>query len=311
MISSFFSRTKPINYVVLVVFTVFLYLLATILFADVTKSIIALLPKLAALAALLLTIFSINPILVRNKLAELNSLTMLFFVLFLAAFLPLLRFDALIISNFLVVLSLNQVLSLRDEKRTKYKIFEAALLVMIASLFNEWALAFLVPLYFGIYAYCPGQLRHWFMPVAAFVAMALLVMAYGSFNHGLSWISERFLFQFNDKYGLSQYYGLAAYALFALVVFAIVMVKLGNRGIGRIVSLRIVATYLFVGLAVALISKEHAMYAICYSFIATAIFLSNYLETIQKKRFKEALLIILIMIPIVLVGTYLFNSVSL
>lgn len=311
MISSFFSRTKPINYVVLVAFTVFLYLLATILFADVTKSIIALLPKLAALAALLLTIFCINPILVRNKLAELNSLTMLFFVLLLAAFLPLLQFDALIISNFLVVLSLNQVLSLRDEKRSKYKIFEAAFLVLIASLFNEWALAFFVPLYFGVYAYCPGQLRHWLMPVAAFAAMALLVMAYGSINHGFQWISERYSFQFNDKLGISIYYGLAAYAVLALVVFTIVMIKLGNRGIGRIVSLRIVSVYLFVGLAVALIAKEYAMYAICYSFFATAIFLSNYLETIQKKRFKEALLMVLIIIPIVLVGTYLFNSVSL
>ena len=311
MISSFFSRTKPINYVVIIAFVVLLYLLATFLFTDLTCSLMVLFPKLASLVILVLSIFAINPILVRNKLAELNSLTMLFFGLLLASYLPVLQFDKLVISNFLVLLSLNQVLSLKKEKRTRYKIFEAALLIFIASLFNEWALVFLVPLYLGIYAYCPVQLRNWLMPMAAFVAVALLVTAYSALNNGTHWISEHYSFLLNREFNISGYYGLAGYGIFALLVFAIVIVKLGNRGVGRVVSLRIISSYLFLGIAMALVAKNYGIHAICYSFFATAIFLSNYLETIQKKRFKEILLMVLILIPLILVGTYIFNSVSL
>ncbi len=311
MISSFFSRTKPINYFVIVAFVVLLYLLTTFLFTDFTDTLMVLIPKLATLAVLVLTIFAINPILARNKMAELNSLTMLFFSLFLASFMPVLQYDALIISNFLILLSLNQVLSLKKEKRTRYKIFEAALLVFVASLFNEWAVVFLIPVYLGIYAYCPVQLRHWLMPLAAFVAVVLLVMAYSSVNNGPQWISEHYSFLLNLEFNISRYYGLAGYGIFALLVFTIAMVKLGNRGIGRVVSLRIVSSYLFIGIAMALFSEKYGMYAICFSFFATSIFLSNYMETIQKKRYKEILLIAFIIIPLVLVGTYIFNTVSL
>jgi len=311
MISSFFSRTKPINYFVTVGFTVLVYVLANLLYLDFTNNLILLLPKLVTLAVLVLTIFAINPILIRNKLVELNSLTMLFFGLLLASFLPALQYDALIISNFLVLLSINQVLSLKSEKRTKHKIFAAAILIFAASLFNEWALAFLVPLYLGIYAYSLVQIRHWLMPVAAFVAIGLLVAAYCSLTNSFHLLSEYYSFSLNQELLFSNYYGLAGYTIFALLIFTIAMVKLNNRGVGRIVSLRIVSSYIFIGIIVALVSDNFGVHVICYSFFATAVFLSNYIETIRKRRFKEALLIGAITIPLVLVGTYIFNNVSL
>ncbi len=311
MISSFFSRTKPVNYVVTIGFAAMLFLLATFLYDNPFLKLLDILPKLATLVLLLLTVFVINPVVTRNKLAELNSFAMLFYVLLLAAFFPLLQYDALLISNFLVVLSADKVLSLKHEKRTTFKIFEAAILVFMASLFNEWALVFLIPVYLGVYAYSPNQLRHWLLPIAAFTSVGLTICAFLTVTDNLAFLNERFAFRTKTSFDGSNSYAVIGYAILGFISIGVALVKLNNRGMGRIVSLRILASYFVLGVVITFVSENFGRSTISYTFFAIAIFLSNYFETIQKRRFKEVLLIAMVLVPLVLVATYVFNSVSL
>lgn len=311
MISSFFSRTKPVNYVVTIGFAALLFLLATILYDNPFLKVLDILPKVATLTLLLLTVFVITPLVTRNKLAELNSLTMLFYVLLLAAFFPVLQYDALLISNFLVVLSADKVLSLKYEKGTTFKIFEAAILVFVASLFNGWALVFLIPVYLGVYAYSPTQLRYWLLPLAALTSVALVVCAFLLLTDNLGFLNERFAFITKMNFKYSGYYGLMCYVVLGLLCIGVALVKLNNRGMGRVVSLRILASYFVLGVVIAFISENFGIGGISYTFFAIAIYLSNYFETIQKRRFKEVLLITMVLVPLILVATYLSNSVSL
>ncbi|WP_350286772.1 hypothetical protein [uncultured Croceitalea sp.] len=307
MISSFFSKTKPVNYLTALGFVGVVYIVLVLLNTTDLWSLEVFIPKLIVFLLLLLTVFSVIPILKTNKLAEVSSLPMLFFALLTMAFLVSLNNNAAIVSNFLIVLGMDKSLSLKEEKRTKYKIFEAALLVFAASVFNEWALLFLIPIYIAIYVYCGTQLRNWLMPLAAAVVIVLLSLVYSVLSGHTNFFQDHYQFQLNTDFSINRYMGVGLYIIFTLVLTIIAQVKLANRAMGRILSLRILGAFYTIGIALVFLSSEMGMDAIIYTFFPAAIFFSNYFETVKRKRFKEVFLVVLILGALVLGLSYLIQ----
>lgn len=295
MISSFFSKTKPINYLVTLGFSALLYLILGLISLNSTFEFEPVLIKFTGLVFLLITFFTINPILKADKLADLTSFSMLFYALLLALFLPILENEKVIVSNFLILLSTDKVLSLKFDKNVKYKIFEASLCVFIASLLVEWTIVFLIPIYIGVYVYCSTQLRNWLMPIAALGALLLGLGCYCSLFNDWVFIEAQYTFKLKYTFDYRNYFSLAGYLLVVLIVIAITLVKLGNRGIGRILSLRLLFSYFVIGIILVFISDEYGLSAVMFTFFSASVYLTNYLETVQNKRFKEFFLTVLVL----------------
>jgi len=305
MISSFFSKTKPINYLVIVGFCILIYVILVLVSSKNGLENNIFLPKLTSLLFLLLTFFAINPTLKADKLAELSSFTMLFYVLLLAAFLPSLLNDKIVISNFLILMATDKVLALKFEKHTTHKVFEASLFVFLSSVFVDWAIIFLIPIYLGIYAYSATQLRNWLMPFAALAVSIIGIITYMTLFNDWSWVQNQYSFKINTSFNYITYISIALYLILALIIIMITLVKLGNRGIGRILSLRILLAYLVIGLLVIFLSSGYGYNAIIYTFFPVSVFMTNYLETVKNKRLKEAILAVLIIGSLTIAVSYL------
>ena len=94
MISSFFSKTKPINYLATVGFVFIVYWIVILKTINYELNFSLLWPNIGALIFLILTFLAINPIIKDDKLAETSSFAMLFYVLMLLNFSSVLAQDA-------------------------------------------------------------------------------------------------------------------------------------------------------------------------------------------------------------------------
>tara|TARA_R110000744_G_scaffold200844_3_gene319974 strand:- start:1070 stop:1516 length:447 start_codon:yes stop_codon:yes gene_type:complete len=134
MISSFFGKTKPINYIVLAIF-LFLFYFANIFFQLKEQRINEVIPlEILLFVTLLLAVFIINLIVRTEKATEFNSYAMVFFVLLIVAFSDELVLQNVIFANFFLLLAFWRILSIKSIRNVKSKIFDASLLITIASL---------------------------------------------------------------------------------------------------------------------------------------------------------------------------------
>ncbi|NNM17569.1 MAG: hypothetical protein HKP24_03280, partial [Croceitalea sp.] len=76
MISSFFSKTKPINYLATVGFVFIIYWIVILKSIDFEFDFSLLWPNIGGLIFLILTFLAINPIIKDDKLAENSSYAM-------------------------------------------------------------------------------------------------------------------------------------------------------------------------------------------------------------------------------------------
>src|SRR5690606_18610161 len=153
MISSFFGKTKPINYIVLAIF-LFLFYFTNAFLGLGEQKINDVIPfELLAFVVLLLGIFIINQMVRTEKITDFNSYTILFFVLLVIAFAENLQLKNAIFTNFFLLLALWRLLSIKSTRNVKHKIFDASLLIVVASLFYDWAIVFLLLVFVVINLY--------------------------------------------------------------------------------------------------------------------------------------------------------------
>ncbi|NQZ43228.1 MAG: hypothetical protein HRT65_02885 [Flavobacteriaceae bacterium] len=297
MISSFFSKTKPINYLVLLGFSLLLYVVVVYRkwSSDWTSPL--LFSKIIGLLAFFGLIWGSGFLANKIKLTGTNSFAMLFFVLFTAAFNELLHWDSLLMANMFVMISASRVLQLKFEKATNTKIYEAALWVLVASIFHEWALLFMVPLLIGIYVYSAKMARNWTMPLAAMATFSLLLAAVVLTFEDTATVLDGYRFEWQiiafQDFKTAFQLAIVLYVVLGLISIFVVLSKLRYRGIGRMVSLRLLAVYYFLGLCLMCFAKGMEHHAIFYSFFPASVFCANYVETIAKKKVKEGLLVAL------------------
>ena len=137
MISSFFGKTKPINYIVLSVFLFLFYGVFLFLFLKDNGGAISIPLEVLTLGILLLTIFVINQIIKTEKVTDFSSYAMLFFVLLIVTFADILLDKNAIFAAFFLLLAVWRLLSVKTIRNVKHKVFDASFLICVASLFQS------------------------------------------------------------------------------------------------------------------------------------------------------------------------------
>ncbi len=307
MISSFFSKTKPVNYVVLYGLVFLSYVLFIIFESGVALLLKNSVMHLGVLLGLLGSIYLIGVTSSTNKLTGANSFAMFFFVSLLIVYPEVFTSPELICCNLLLIFSAHSVLTLKYDKKIKEKVFEASLCVFLASFFYDWAVLFILPVYIAIASFQARRSKVWLMPLAAITAVALVSLSILlSINHTQFFV-EHFQFRIHLEVFSAPDYAFLVYAIVSITVIAVVFWRLGYRRLGRNLSLRIVLMYLILPLLLVLFSKSAMRHVILLSFFATAIFLANLVETTRKDRIKELLLTLGILLPLV---TFVFRQIQ-
>lgn len=301
MISSLFGKTKPINYIILLVFLFGFYWMVHLSLFQKRYSPDQLLEQLFILGCLMFTIFLVDFIVKRNKLSRMTSLALIYYTLLIVVFPEVLIDSNGIFCSFFLLLAVRRIISLRSLKNIKLKLFDATLWIMVASLFYEWALLYLILVFVALYFYDARNVRNWLIPLVAAITFGLIGMAiqvlrndpdslfdHYDFNHDFSSV---FFFDWGNSLIL------VCYVAFVFISGFLAYLKLGTIGVGKLVTMRLVLLLFIIGLVINLLNSTAVNHPIIITFFPAMVFITTYVETIKKDRFKEIVLLITMAAP--------------
>lgn len=303
MISSFFGKTKPINYIVLAIFLFLLYFTKVFFQLGEQRINEVILLEILQFVVLLLSVFIINLIVRTQKATEFNSYAMVFFVLLIVAFAEGLKLQKVIFANFFLLLAFWRILSIKSIKKVKHKIFDASLLIAIASLFYDWALVFMLLVFFVIGVYDRKAFKNWLVPFLGMTAIFILTFTVLKLKGSLDYFENHYQFSLGLFTDRSFFEVLSiktlVYLILTIMVSIVVFVRLRNVSGGKLLLLRIIFLVFFLGTGIVLFSPADAS-PVLLTFFPTSIFLTNYFESIKKRKLQEVVLILSLVVALLL-----------
>ncbi len=303
MITSVFSKSRPINYILITTLLVLCFLLFQFQSNFNTISVFEIGKKIVLLLLLVGSLYVTNFITKKNGLSKDNSYTFLLFFVFLILFPKTLSNASLIISNGFILLALRRLISMQSLITPKEKIFDASFWIFTASLFNFWCILFIILVFISIIFHVSRDYRNWIIPFIAFFTV-VVIASVGALMIDSSLIKSylsNIVIDFDLKYleTIFQNIALFIYILTALVAFVTMMLILSSKLSNYQSSYRKIIFAFIIGLAVFFISPNKDNSYLIYTFVPVSIMLTNYLETIQKYWIKETILGIIISASVV------------
>ncbi|WP_027065463.1 DUF6427 family protein [Maribacter sp. Hel_I_7] len=309
MISSIFEKTKPVNFIILLVFLFLFYWSVQFYLLDSTFSEVELVPSIGVLAILLFSVFIVDFVVKRNKLTGSNSFAILYFTLLFVVFPETLGDNKAIFTSFFLLLAMRRLLSIKSLKNIKLKIFDAGLWICISSIFYEWALLYLLLVFAAIYIYEPKNIRNWLVIISVGVCFILILYGILILLDKPYFIQEHYDFAINyDAIFPIKWWSSLKMSLFAILNMALAFstfIHLSKSGVGKVIIMRLIAFSFVIGLVVNILVTSDNNNAVMITFFPSVIFIVNYLESIKKPKFLELVLISSIVVPIIVFVTKL------
>jgi len=304
MLTSFFSKSKPINFISVILFMAIFFIIANFrdVFSSFSFSLIA--EKIGVLLAFLLSVVVLNFIAKKNDLTLRSAYKIIIFAVFSVSFWAILKDNQIIVANLCILLALRRIISLKTQKEISKKIFDATFWVCIASLFYFWAFLFIIIVYIGILLQAANYFKNWLIPIIAFFAVFALVTGFhllvnDQFYSFSAWFQEssfKFEHYQNPKLliPLSIILALALWTLF----YYFKLFKKAN--INSRPTYFLVFLTLVVSVVVSVFSPVKNGSELLFFFVPLSIIISNYFESKEERVFKEILLIGLVLMPILI-----------
>ena len=307
MLTSFFSKSRPITFVLVAIYMMSFFMIANHkeLFGT---SFLSFFQELGIFILLILAVFVVNFISRRNELTSRNSYKTILYTIFACLFLAALQSDNIIIANLLVLFSLRRIISLKNQRETTQKIFDATFWICVASLFYFWSILFLFLVYFGVLLYEGYRFKNWLIPVIAFLTLLSIVTSvhlylYDGFYTFSDWFqSSNFDFSaYRQPVILIPLAFLLTLTLWASFFYLGLIQK---ASAANKIPLLIILMFTFLSITVAVVAPTKDSSELLFFFAPLAIIVTNYFQVSDDKWFREVLLWVLILLPVILVGFF-------
>src|SRR5210317_130994 len=320
MISHIFSKTKPVNFLLLN-FLLAVYIISFEGFIGI-GSVVShdfwayLMQKigffLKGLALFVPALFLIDFILKRNKLVLTHSYTLFYFVVFCGLFPAVFSHTDLLLAHFFVLLGLRRILSLKTKQRSRRKVFEACLWFLVASYFYDWTLLYLFVLVASLFIYDKNNPRYWGLILWAILVYAVLLWGFVIRDNFSSFFNQQYLFNIPPQ-GFSTKISMLIISFFG----SSILVLLWNysrkasakvASLGRKNSLAILTLTGFLGGLLYLFSPADNHSALVCSFFPLAFLWSNTTELLPKTWQKEVIMWSILSAPLWSLIVYLVQN---
>ena len=305
MISGIFGKTKPINFIILLGFLFVFYWFVHFGLNENHYEPEQLVVKFVVLGILLFGVFIVDFIVKRNQITATNSFVILYFTLLIIVFPEVLLDENSVFCNFFLLLALRRLISLKSLKNIKLKVFDATIWILIASLFYDWAILYLILVGIAIYFYEPKNIKNWLVPLTGIFTVGIIVFCFLIITDNLEFLSSHY--QLSPKFDVIAYWmdstKLAIYAIFTFISATLVFIKMSKLGMGKIITMRLIAISLALGFAITFLKTSNDVYPVLITFCPGAIFLAKYVELIKKTTLKEIVLMVSIVAPFLILIT--------
>jgi len=294
MITSVFKKSTPINYSLIVILMVSFFFLYQVQDTSWTNSLFEIGKKIGLLLLLFGTLFLSNFIAKKNGLTKNSGFFILFYFLFLLLFPDILNNYNLILANFFVTLSMRRLISLQTLKAPKEKIFDAALWIFVASLFQFWCILFLIIVYVSIIFHVSRDYRNWLLPFIAFFTLATIFIFYVLLIDKTALGNYISMQEINLKldYFANNYQNIAfsIYTVFVLFFTLPFVLSLTNKPLNLQASYKKIVFGALLGIIIFIISMHKSNELLIFTFLPLSVMAANMVEYMQNKLQQELVL---------------------
>lgn len=303
MLASIFSKTRPINYIILTLLVSVSYVLSIFSMRDITWTTYEIVKRVGVFVLLISMVYLAQFIVSRNRLVNDNAYVPLIFVSFLLLFPTSLEHSRVVISSFFILLALRRIFSLHSLKQSKEKIFDASLWIFVASLFHFWSVLFLILLFFAITFYGAKDYRNWIIPGIAFFVVMMFLAVYLALSgqNYFDWLAEKSRISFDFMYfeNVYQNVALAIFASIAVLYFITQLFAIPSKPYNMQSTYKKMILSVLIGIAIFVLSADKNNGVLLFTFFPLAILGANYIETIPQNWRVEANVFSVLLIGVV------------
>ncbi len=303
MITSIFSKSKSINFIIVFFIMLLAFLIARVKLVNEPITLILVLKQIVLLFVCYISVLLLNFIVSKNNLTMKNNYEILLFSLFLLLIVHTTSNTNIIFSNFFILLGLRRIMSLRSQKDVTKKLFDAAFWVAIASLFYFWTILFFVLIIISLILYTDNKLRHWIIPFIGVISVFVIsisasVIIYDSFFEIFD-ITPGISYDFSSYNSLKYMIAITLLLSFGIwsSIFYLQNIKKKKKAFRA--SFKIIIIAAVIAFLIVLQAPEKNGSEFLFMFAPLTIIISSYIEIIQEKWFKEVFLSLLIVIPFI------------
>lgn len=301
MITSIFSKSKPINIIIVVVFVVLLFVITNYiqLFNDFNSALVT----ISKLGITLFLIFLLDFIVSKNNLTQRNSYTIMTFGLLFGIFPQVMKYSDLLLSNLFVFFALRRLISLHSKLEIKKKLFDAAFWIALASLFYFWSILFFALVIVALIYYSQNDIKNVLIPLTGLATVMVLLVVYNIIVYDVFIRSSNFVryasldfTAYNSKENILKLTVLFTSFIWILVYF---FRTLSDKNKKLRPSYFIIAWASIIAILIAIIAPVKNGSEFLFLFAPFSIIMANYIEVISERWFKEVFIGLLITTPII------------
>ncbi|MBU2921657.1 hypothetical protein KO504_09920 [Winogradskyella psychrotolerans] len=301
MITSIFSKSKPINFVIIALYIILLFVITnyTFLFSDLNSSLTA----FFKLGITLFLVFLLDFIVAKNNLTQGNSYAIMTFGLLFGMLPQTMTNLDLLLSNLFVLLALRRLISLHSKLSVKKKLFDAAFWIAVAALFYFWAILFFALVIVALIYHSQNDFKNVIIPFVGIATVFVLLLVYNIVIYDEFIRSSDFIryasldfTAYNSKESILKFTVLFSSFIWTLIYY---FRTLPDKNKKLKPSYFIIAYASIIAVLVAIVAplKDGSEYL--FLFMPFSIIMAKYIEIITERWFKEVFVALLILTPII------------
>ncbi|TYB74212.1 hypothetical protein ES677_04850 [Bizionia gelidisalsuginis] len=304
MITSFFSKSKPINF--LIVFLIsFIALLTAVFKYESGAFTLERIVKLGLVFGVsYVSILVVDFIVTKNSLTGKSNYEILLYSLFLLLVPQVFTNQEVLFSNLLILLAIRRIVSIRTQKEVIKKLFDAGFLVALASLIYFWAALFFIVILLALFFFSEQRLKNWLVPFVGFSAVIVVaITASVVFNdtlYGYLTLAPQVDFDLSHYNSIQFMVAITVLLSFGLWSSIFYLKDLNTKTGTFKPAYKVVFVSCLVAAAILIIAPNKDGSEFVFLFAPLSVVITNYIETIADKLFKDLFVIVLFIIPFLL-----------
>ena len=291
MIANVFSKTRPLNYLIIGILASFFFFWKMLSYTPKADIQLYYATQIGLWLLILASIFLTDFITLKNDLTKGNNFALFLFFIFTLFFSSFLQNNNIVISNFLLLLALRRLISLKSLVHAKEKIFDASFWIFLAALFHFWSIFYIVLVFIAIVLHVSKDYRNWIVPFIALLAVTILFFLANSIldNTLMGTLLDKTYISF-EFYNFESVYHQIALAVFtSLSLFAFVahIFDLPNKSLNMQSSHKTTVFSFILAVGIYILSTNKNNGSIAFCFAPLAIIGANFLQNINNKAVKD------------------------
>jgi len=297
MIASLFSKTRPINYALVLIMLFSCFFLYQFQVPNENFTLGDLFSKFFVFLLLLLSFFLVNFISLKNTLTQNDNYAILLFLVFILLFPTVLNNIKIVLSNVFLLLALRRLISLKTLISSQGKIFDASFWIFISAIFHFWSVLYIILVFISIVFHFGKEYKNWVLPFVSFfcvwilyIATSLILYDNYSINKSVYQVDFNF-FDFKDVY---QNMALSLFVSISVLFFASQTIDYQNKPLNMQSSYKQVYFAFLLALGIYVFSANKSNDLLIYTFAPLSILGANMFEKMENSIYKEVSLYLLL-----------------